>query len=225
MSSSVLSLCKGFWHSAAYLTYSRLLPPRSFAFNGSSYRYFYHRYNNTSETERAIEIPVALDFLRTQPAEAVLEVGNVLNHYAYFPHTVVDKYEIADGVLNVDISDFNPDQKYDAIVSISTVEHVGWDEEPFDPDKSLQAIYRLRQMLAPGGRMLLSIPIGHHAELDRAIQKGALACTTLRGLRRTRRNNWVETPLPELLEYRVEPSYRPSYDRYRRINAVAFAYF
>jgi SAM-dependent methyltransferase len=166
-----------------------------------------------------------LDFLRSQSARAVLEIGNVLNHYAYFQHTVVDKYEAGDGVTNVDVCDFKPTQKYDAIVSISTIEHVGWDEEPFDPEKAIHSIRRLRKMLAPGGRMLVSVPIGHNSEIDRAIRNGDLDCTDLRGMKRIGGNNWVEVPLREFVECRLKPSYRRSYDQYRRAEAVAFAYF
>jgi hypothetical protein len=202
-----------------------LLPNRTFVLNGSSYRYFYHRYNNTCETERCVEIPIAWAFLERCRPGHVLEIGNVLNHYRYFQHTVVDKYETAEGVLNIDVRDFAPTQKYDAIISVSTMEHVGWDEEPIDPDKAIQSIERLREMLNPGAGMLISFPIGHNARLDQAIVDGTLGCDELLGMKRTSGNSWLELSMSALMESRLEPSYRHNYGQYRRTRAVIFAYF
>ena len=56
-----------------------------------------------------------------QENKKILEIGNVLNHYFSFNHTVIDKYEEATGVLNVDIVDFDTNEKFDLVVSISTV--------------------------------------------------------------------------------------------------------
>ena len=49
----------------------------------------------------------------------------------YFPadHEIVDKYEKGDGIVNEDIVNFRPGKKYDLIVSISTLEHISWNEE------------------------------------------------------------------------------------------------
>jgi hypothetical protein len=82
-------------------------------------------------------------------------VGNVLSHYFSVNHDVVDKYEKAEGVINRDIIDFHPSKEYDLIISISTLEHVGWDEDIsdhkilHDPSKILRAIENLRGLLAP----------------------------------------------------------------------------
>jgi hypothetical protein len=197
------------------------LPKRSFAFKDSRYLYFIHRYNNTCENERCID----LEFLRNRPVGTILEIGNVLNHYAHFQHAVIDKYEIDDGVTNADVCDFEPDHKYDAIVSISTIEHVGWDEEPFDSEKAIRAVERLHQMLLPGGKMLISFPIGHNASLDRAMQDESLGSGELRGMKRIGRNNWIEVSAQQLAEYRLDPPYRRGTGPYRRTKAVTFAYF
>ena len=50
--------------------------------------------------------------------------------YYKFEHDIVDKYEKKKGIINQDIVDYKPDKKYDLIISISTLEHVGWDETP-----------------------------------------------------------------------------------------------
>lgn len=82
----------------------------------------------------------------------MLEVGDVLSHYFPIHHDVVDKYQVAPGVINQDIAEFIPPERYDLILSISTPEDVGWDETPREPDKLLRAIEHLRnRCLAPGG--------------------------------------------------------------------------
>jgi hypothetical protein len=224
MSQAVISMGKRLGHAATHVIYSNLLQHRSFTFDGLQYRYFYHRYNSTCETERCIEIPIALNFLHRQPVGATLEIGNVLNHYTPFQHTVVDKYETGNGVINVDVCDFEPASKYAVIISISTLEHVGWDEESFDPGKALYAIVRLRHMLNDHGRMLVSFPLGHHAGLDRAICNGDLGCYELRGMKRFG-NIWTEVSVQELLACKLEPPYRRGNGAYRRVRGVAFASF
>src|SRR6266516_2600109 len=90
---------------------------------GKAYRYF-----DTVKTwhgERAVEIPLVMDMVRKYQGKNILEVGNVLSHHVRFEHDTLDKYEIAEGVTNADIVDFTSEKKYDLIVSISTLEHVG----------------------------------------------------------------------------------------------------
>ena len=226
MNTPFVRTAKQFGHAALYAVYKDLLPGRAFALGGKTYSYFYHPYNNTCETERSIEIPVALDFLASGLPGAVLEVGNVLNHYAPFVHTVVDKYEVAAHVVNLDIADADFPEAYSSIVSISTMEHVGWDEEPFDPDKAVLAISRLRKCLLPSGRMLITFPIGHNLRLDQALQIGSLGCQEVRGMKRTNLlNDWTEVSVSELMYCRPEEPYRTGHGPYQRIQGVAFAYF
>ena len=58
---------------------------------------------------------------------------------------------------------FGDDDRFDQIVNCSSIEHVGltgrygsWDA----PDGDLDAMAILRELLAPGGRMILTIPVG-----------------------------------------------------------------
>ena len=67
------------------------------------------------------------------------EIGNVLAHYVETDHLRVDKYEQAEGVQNLEVLDFDPGP-LDWIIAISTLEHVGWDEEPRDPGKAVRAL-------------------------------------------------------------------------------------
>jgi SAM-dependent methyltransferase len=180
--------------------------PSSFTFRGKSYRYFWHRYNATWRNERAVEIPIARGFLAGLPADKVLEIGNVLSHYGPVSHQVVDKYEQASGIRNEDVCDFKSDRKYDLILSISTLEHVGWDEEPRDESKVLRAFENLRSLLAPEGRLVVTIPLGYNPPLDNLIDEGRISFAERVYLRREpRRNLWREASADEVQH--------PHYDR------------
>ncbi|UCC12756.1 MAG: hypothetical protein JSW02_04310, partial [candidate division WOR-3 bacterium] len=100
----------------------------------------------------------------------ILEFGNVLSHYYKVDHDILDKYEKAYGVMNEDVVDFRPQKRYDLIVSISTIEHVGWDEHVAhpgrDPSKIHRALSALQKCLVPGGYMVFTIPFGQNQYLD-----------------------------------------------------------
>src|ERR687896_193842 len=67
--------------------------PDGFELGGRRYRYFAHPYNATWRNERAVELSLAVALLEELSEARVLEVGNVLAHYGYGGHDVVDKYE------------------------------------------------------------------------------------------------------------------------------------
>jgi hypothetical protein len=132
--------------------------------------YVVHPYNATWRAERCVELPYARAFLARRSGRG-LEVGNVLSHYGPVSHRIVDKYERAPGVENIDVLDIEA-QALDYVVCLSTLEHVGWDEPERDPDKALVALAKLREVLAPTGRLLVSFRLGHHPRLTDAVQKG-----------------------------------------------------
>jgi len=152
----------------------RVLDTR-FVVDGQNYECLWHPAEETWRSERAIEIPIGLAALAKADPLRTLEVGNVLRRYARPPaaHAVIDKYERAAGVVNADALTFSGGP-YDLIVSISTVEHVGYDEEPRDGGKAARAIENLRGLLAPGGELLATIPIGYNRELDDSLRDGSL---------------------------------------------------
>jgi hypothetical protein len=151
-------------------SYRTFCTRRSFEFNGESYSYFYHPYNSAWKTERGLEIPLVWKVVQAERG-SVLEVGNVLSHYFPIKHDVLDKYEKAPGVVNEDIVSFAPGKKYDLIVAISTLEHVGWDEQPMEPMKLLPAIDNLLSLLRPGGKIMITVPIGCNTTLDSLIRQ------------------------------------------------------
>ncbi|RMF07353.1 hypothetical protein D6764_00045 [Candidatus Woesearchaeota archaeon] len=167
---------------------------RTFTFGGDTYRYFIHKYNTTWRNERAVELPIIWKIVKKYQGKRILEVGNVLSHYFHVDHDILDKYERSEGVINQDVVDFQPSEKYDLIVSISTLEHVGWDETPREPLKILRAIKNLKSILAPKGKLVITLPLGHNSVLDELLRKGKIQFTRMYCLKRISRDNlWVET--------------------------------
>jgi SAM-dependent methyltransferase len=97
---------------------------------------------------------------------------------------VVDKYEPAPGVLNRDVLELGELGPFDLIVAISTLEHVGHDEAPRDPTAAPRAVQALRERLAPGGRLLITVPAGYNRAFDAAIADGSIPTSSLSALRR-----------------------------------------
>lgn len=143
----------------------------TFDWHGEHLEYFDHPYNATRTNERAVEIPIAAQFLeRVGPEESVLEVGNVLAHYADVievpSRLVVDQYESAPGVMNEDL--FKINGPFDVIVSVSTIEHIRWDELGLyrNPFGGIAALAFMQGLLSPGGRMIWTAGVGQNHRLD-----------------------------------------------------------
>jgi SAM-dependent methyltransferase len=181
------------FHAGRVFTYTKILPhiaDTRFALDGRDYHYVWHEHAHTWRGERAVEVPIALAELATAHPARTLEVGNVLSNFARTSHHVLDKYERAPGVQNEDAVSFSGGP-YDLIVSVSTLEHVGYDEDPREPDKAARAVHNLLGLLAPGGRMLATIPIGHNRALDDDLMGGALG-GTVSYLRRVKWLKWEQ---------------------------------
>jgi SAM-dependent methyltransferase len=172
--------------------------PRSFEFAAARHTYFLHNYNLTWSNERAVEIPIVRALLAEHRGRHILEVGNVLSHYSAGDHEVLDKFETGPSVTNEDVVAFRSPVPYDLIVSISTLEHVGWDEEPKDPGKILRAVANLGEQLAPGGRMLVTLPLGYNPDMDALLARDAIPFTHRYCLRRQGWCDWREVPWEEI---------------------------
>jgi SAM-dependent methyltransferase len=177
----------------------RRLRPGKFTFAGAEYRYFVHAYNETWRNERAVELPIVLRAVDEHRGARVLEIGNVLAHYGRAGHDVVDKYEAAPGVRSVDVVELQAPEPYDLVVTISTLEHVGFDEDVRDPDKPRQAVERMAGALAPGGTLLVTVPLGYNDALDRDLRAGRIEFDELRFLKRISSDNrWLEVTESEV---------------------------
>jgi SAM-dependent methyltransferase len=173
--------------------------PGTFELDGRAVPYARHRYNYTWLNERAIEVALAREVLRGSEQLAVLEIGNVMAHYQPVGHLVVDKYEQARGVLNVDVTELEVHGAFDLVISISTLEHVGLDEDVFDPAKPGRAIKMLKELLNPGGRLWLTVPVGYNHALDESLRAGAFGFTDMKALRRAEaRNVWRQVAVDDV---------------------------
>lgn len=133
-------------------------------------------------------------------AKRVLEFGSVLPYYFPVCHCVVDKYDRRAG-LNVDILDLRLPKKYDLIVSISTIEHVGYNEGkyagqyqvmPHSAEKIRRALDVLQDHLSPHGKLILTAGLGQNPELDHLLRKDRIF-TDVKYLKRiSRSNKWIE---------------------------------
>jgi multidrug resistance efflux pump len=150
---------------------------RSFFFKGKELGYNRIRYNNP--TERCVEIPIAFEFLANlDKKDRILEVGNVLAYYentlsehmGILRRKIVDKFENELGVDNEDLMNLRSAEKFDAVVCISTVEHIGQEEEPSgtygehienrDLETPLKAIAKIYDLLDVDGKALITVPFG-----------------------------------------------------------------
>ncbi|MGM0887462.1 MAG: hypothetical protein ACQEW5_10930 [Bacillota bacterium] len=134
----------------------------------------YNRVPINNVSERAIEVPIGLNFLMEHNSKRVLEVGNVLQQYIQQPiygtWNILDKFEVGPDVLNIDLMEYNPEEKYEAIISISTVEHIGQRKDPSgsygeednvrDKEAPLKAIVKIYNLLKEGGHALITVPFG-----------------------------------------------------------------
>ena len=136
--------------------------------------------------ERAIEIPWCL--ARYDGERRVLDVGTANAEPAYVeglralgaPELVgVDLAEPADVVADVRALPF-ADGSFDLVFCVSTLEHVGRDNEvyevdaPRDEQGDAAALRELHRVLAPDGRLLVSVPTGERDDQGWQLQRPPL---------------------------------------------------
>lgn len=180
----------------------------TFTFKGHKYPYFYHRYNNSWLNERTVEVPLIKKILSQNKGQEVLEIGNVLSHYGKVNHDIVDKYEQGQGVLNIDVVKYRPKKTYDLIISISTLEHVGWDEPGKDTQKTRKAIAHLQSLLKPKGQLIFTLPLGYRPEINRLILKEYLPKQKVGFLKRiSEKNQWRQASWNEIKAVQYDSPY------------------
>lgn len=171
------------------------LSKNKFVFTSSKHKefqYFHHPYNDTWANERRIEIPLIEYYMKGFDPKKTLEVGNVMSHYIKAKHDIVDKYEYDPKIINEDIMDYKPKKKYDLIISISTLEHVGIEIEK-NPTKASKAIIYLKSFLTPKGKIVFTIPVGYNKKLDETIKRRPSLFSELYYFKRvTGDGRWIE---------------------------------
>jgi O-antigen chain-terminating methyltransferase len=137
--------------------------------------------------ERAIEIPWVLARYAGEPR--VVDIGTAFAEplYADGLHQLnaqelvtVDLAEPATVVADVRELPFEND-RFDVIFCVSTLEHVGRDNEVYEVDAPREehgdeaALRELRRVLAKDGRLLVSVPTGVHDDQGWQVQREPLA--------------------------------------------------
>jgi len=137
--------------------------------------------------ERAVEIPWVL--ARYAGERRVLDVGTVFAEPAYvaglralaIPDLVT--VDLAAGATVVaDVRDLPfEDGRFDLVLCVSTLEHVGRDNAIYDVDAPRDeqgdeaALRELRRVLAPDGRLLVTVPTGVDDDQGWQVQRAPLA--------------------------------------------------
>ena len=212
-------------HSVAYARakfYKNLTPivrlalrKKTFTIDGMNFNYWISPYNATWANERAVEIPYIHNVSKDESHSNVLEVGNVMSNYMPSEWCVCDKYECGERVINEDVRDLSLKKKFNLIMSISTLEHAGFDEPDQDPNALATAIKQLKKHLAVGGEIHCTLSLGYNPHVDRQLKFNSAGFEKVSCLIRDGMTSWQQTELEEALGF--------TYGRpYNCANAVAF---
>jgi len=179
-------------------------------FAGEYLPLFFHVHNHTWLNSRMIEVPIFKYILeKYQIGGRTLEVGNVMSHYFNISHEVVDKYDRGKGVINEDIVHFTTNGKYDLIISISTLEHIGYDEGPIkEPEKLLKVIDVLKSLIVKGGEIYISVPIGENPFLDEYLRKDEINLEKVVSYIRIGMTKWLPTNYENVAYAKYNKPYR-----------------
>ena len=172
-----------------------LIPRRYFYYKNKRLSYFLHKKNLTWTNERAIEVPIIMDYVKNSVTKKILEVGAVLHHYyPKFKHDVLDKFEKSKGIINEDVVNFKPKERYDLIISISTLEHVGFDDDIKDSEGIIKALNNLKEnCLKKNGKMIITLPLNYNKYVDKYIYTNQLSFDEEHFFKRVGFNKWKET--------------------------------
>lgn len=136
-------------------------------------------------------MPFIWEIIKKHHEKKIFEVGNAFSHYFSINHDVLDKYEKDYGVINQDVVDFKPPNKYGLIVSISTLEHVDFDDNTIDSTKIIKAIKNLKEnCLKTGGRIIITMPINYNPGMDILLFSNKLGFDKKLFFGRYKKNEW-----------------------------------
>lgn len=162
----------------------------TFKFNNTEYTYLDHEYNSASNNSRSIEVPIGLHFMSAFNQANCIEVGNVISHYDDNAWRAVDMRE---GPIKADMMQWKPKHRLDAILTISTLEHVGHGRYAGTGVADPQAVVRhLTSWLKIGGKMLITVPIGYNTLWDEAIRAGVVGTKRFFMVRQNDDNEWKQ---------------------------------
>jgi hypothetical protein len=135
----------------------------TFTFRKSFYQYFDHPYNRTRSNERAVEIPIALDFINKFSAD-LIEVGCVTPYYILATHEVIDLADKHPSCKNEDATLVN--FKNRNVLSISTLEHIGRSDYGIAEKEKNAAIELTKRIIKESNNFFITWPLGYNLTLD-----------------------------------------------------------
>lgn len=160
-----------------------------FEFNGKEYEY-----HAGAIVERYVELPIIYEYIKQNPGKRILEIGNVLFNYFGINHTVLDKYDPSGHVIKLDIDAYTTEEKFDLIVSISTLEHVGYEPpEELDEKKVIRVIDHIKNsLLNENGLFVFTVPLGYNKKLDEQFMDGSIKLDEVYFMKRIEDYKWVQ---------------------------------
>lgn len=135
-----------------------------FSFQGRNYHYFDHPHNQTRINERTVEIPIGLDFIDLVGASDLVEVGCVTPYYQKCDHEVIDLTDDHPLSRKIDATEFSFIGKN--VLSISTVEHVGFGDYGNQKKENNAAIFLCERIMRESKRYFVTWPLGFNKILD-----------------------------------------------------------
>jgi hypothetical protein len=173
----------------------------TFSFRGVEYEYYHD-----APYARQVELPIAWKALHT--GHRVLEVGNVLGGYYPICHNVVDKYEQGPGIINADAATWRPVEPYDLVLCVSTVEHIGTEQDGGPHAyKPLAAMYNLLlYALVPGGRLFVTWPWRRRRAADRLLKQ--VPWEWVGFLKKVGKREWVEVDRKDLARVKYNTPFK-----------------
>lgn len=119
-------------------------------------------------TERAIELPLAKEWLKNK--KEYTEIGAVTPYYPdiYTPHDVIDPTDVHD-LVNIKKSMFDMDFTGKNVLCISTIEHIGNDDYGLkQKETSLDA---LNKIVCESKNCFITFPLGYNEIIDKYINE------------------------------------------------------
>ena len=153
-----------------------------------------NKFLTSRRTERRIEVGLGHSILSwaNNLGYTVVEFGNVLTKFtSNANHDVVD---IIDGPIKKDFEFFKIDKKYDLLISISSLEHMG--KDIFKEEGVEKTIRVMNHIIEISDRCLVTVPLKWNLEFDKLLydNKTPFQWTVMK---RTSNITWEETTLSE----------------------------
>jgi hypothetical protein len=100
-------------------------------------------------------------------------------------------------VINEDV---RSEKKYDLLVGIFILEHVGWDGKTRDNMKIPKAIENLKSLIASrDGTIIITFPLGYNSALDKLLKDGVIQFSKkFQFTRISKGNEWKEVSWEEV---------------------------